>query len=310
MGRLDKWNTTLSLLVVLLMSGCATNYTAQRIEKTEEFAEQKKWSDAYAIIENDFLWDYEHEKISLQINKYPEIITVGMKESYRQRLDKAREVCNKRTFDDYYYNSILVLGKIRHHEASKTINEILGDSKKWLNDCAANPDSSAWLKNLTDIEYIVGPDYFSPNTKRQAAITEEKETQSSKKEATERTGIIISVQVSDKSHINNGSGANLGAAIGQANYIDNANWRNYSATKQLGAGLVGAMIGGIAMDRPSKVSYQTTYFVKLLSGEIKQVAVTSSSATHFPEGICVEAFESNINIVNQNNCAELTANQR
>jgi hypothetical protein len=55
-------------------------------------------------------------------------------------------------------------------------------------------------------------------------------------------GRVIDVQVVNRSHINTGASANLGAVAGQALYLDNTTWNGYSATAQLGSALLGAVI--------------------------------------------------------------------
>jgi len=68
---------------------------------------------------------------------------------------------------------------------------------------------------------------------------------------------------------------------------------------------MGAFVGGMLLDKPTKPAYRVTYFVKLFSGEVKQVEVTTSTATHFPDGMCVEVFEHELTATNQNNCKGL-----
>lgn len=123
-----------------------------------------------------------------------------------------------------------------------------------------------------------------------------------------RFGVIISSQVIDESHVNNGAGARLGAALGQAQYVDNANWNSYSATKQLGAGLAGSIIGAAMMDKPSETLFNVVYFIKTISGNVKQVNMSSSSPVHLPEGACVESTYSQISLISQNNCAGISPN--
>lgn len=290
-------------ILVVLLSGCAgKNYYGEKLKDSEVFAQQQKWTEAYSSIEVNLTLNMESEELRTLIGKYPNIISIGMKDAYAHRLKRVEDGCSNAIFYNYLY-SIKQLGLITL--AGDTKKEIIDNSKKGLNDCAANQQSGAWLKHLEEIEPIVGPEYFDPSTKKQAAITEERELLGEKLASKDRIGVIINVQVADQSQINTGTGANVGAAYAQARYIDNANWKNYSATKQLGAGLAGAVMGGLLLDTPTKPVYQSTYFVKLLSGDIKQVEVTARTATHLPEGVCVEIRDHLVDMVNQNNCAGL-----
>lgn len=293
------------LFLAVLLTGCSVGHYVQRINDAESSAKQDKWKDAYSYIEYSLIFNYEPENLKELLGKYPKIVTVGMRETFKERLIPVTKNCNNSEFFKYFHQ-IKNLGNNQY--AGETKKTILDDSRTSMDTCAAKRESGVWLSHLNDLEKITGPDYFTQSTKEQAAITEELEKKDKAAKAKDRTGIIVSAQVANESHVNTGTGASLGAAYGQAQYIDNANWRNYSATKQLGAGLAGAVIGGILMDKPSKPSYRSTYFVKLHSGDIKQVEVVSDKATHYPEGVCVEALEHDLTLVNQNNCAGLKPN--
>jgi hypothetical protein len=310
--EVQRMKAFILLMLAILSSGCATlkfcytggNPVAQRIFLAKWSAEQQKWGEAYCTIANDLISNTEPERMKYLLDRHPQVISIGMREEYNKSRQELENECNSKNFSNYYYRIRSLDGVMYADETKKAI---LADSKKVLNECASNPSSDAWLKNLTDIEGIVGPDYFSPYTKSQAAITEKNAEQKKMEETKNRTGIIINVQGSDESHINNGAGSSLGSAIAQANYIDNSNWSNYSASKQLGAGLAGAVIGAILLDKPTTPSFRFTYFVKLFSGEIKQVEVESEKKTYIPEGACVEATDDDVSLANQNNCAGILA---
>ena len=191
---MKKINYFLFLLAAIFLSGCATNYKVLTINNTDMLAQQGKWVEAYSELEC-FLIDNkeskESEEIRSLLTKYPEIISVGMIEVYKQRLNEVEKNCDNRNFFNYYYK-IRGLGNSIY--AGNTKNIIFDNSKKVLNDCAANPQSGVWLKELEKFELIVGDNYFSSDTKKQAAITEEKETQLIKENT---IGITISAQVAN-----------------------------------------------------------------------------------------------------------------
>ncbi len=114
-------------------------------------------------------------------------------------------------------------------------------------------------------------------------------------------GRISGTQIEDRSHINSGNGANLGAITGQAIYIDNTNWKNYSALNQLGAGLLGAMVGS-TLDQPTSIQYQRTYWITLTNGETISMSSIVSDQTHVPNGVCVEVSGSSLAPTNDSKC--------
>ena len=114
-------------------------------------------------------------------------------------------------------------------------------------------------------------------------------------------GRISDIQFENKSHINPGTSANLGALAGQAIYIDNTSWRNYSGLNQIGAGLLGAMIGS-SLDQPTSIQYQRTYWVTLNSGETIPVSSLVPDQTHIPRGVCVEVKGTILVATNESKC--------
>ncbi len=112
-----------------------------------------------------------------------------------------------------------------------------------------------------------------------------------RKESSVRYGRIAGVQVVNRSHINTGAGANMGALAGQAMYLDNTSWRNYSAMNQIGAGLLGAMVGS-ALDTPTSIAYERRYWVTLNDGNTISLSTTGSYNTHIPQGVCVAVYSS------------------
>lgn len=116
-----------------------------------------------------------------------------------------------------------------------------------------------------------------------------------------RYGRVTGVQIVNRSHVNTGSGAQLGALGGQALYIDNTSWQGYSAVNQLGAGILGAIVGS-ALDEPTRIRYERKYWVTLNDGDTVSVSVMGNDNTHIPEGVCVSVTSGSINTTNESNC--------
>ena len=114
-------------------------------------------------------------------------------------------------------------------------------------------------------------------------------------------GRVAGVQVVNRSHINTGAGSNMGALAGQAMYLDNISWRNYSAMNQLGAGLLGAMVGS-ALDTPTSIAFERKYWVTLNDGNTVAISTTGSDNTHIPQGVCVAVYGSSLEPTNEINC--------
>lgn len=102
-------------------------------------------------------------------------------------------------------------------------------------------------------------------------------------------GFIIDNQGVNESSLGTNSGAALGAAIGNAAYIDRAfkPGNNYSAGAQLAVGLLGAVIGS-ATDRPALAQFHFRYALKYHNGEIGYHDSVQGDAFRHPLGICLE----------------------
>lgn len=104
-------------------------------------------------------------------------------------------------------------------------------------------------------------------------------------------GRINSYQVVNNSIDGDNSGSKLGSLLGQSTYIDgSATSRSYSATGQVGAGIVGALIGG-NFNKEAQRRFTITYGVQLIDSSIKTLSLTSSNESASPVGQCVY-FES------------------
>jgi hypothetical protein len=106
---------------------------------------------------------------------------------------------------------------------------------------------------------------------------------------TENVGTIQSAQAADRSTAATHDGAALGSALGQAAYIDRAfkgNGSNYSAKSQVGAALVGAMVGS-ALDTPGQRKFLLSYGVRTADGQVRELRVESADEITRPIGQCV-----------------------
>lgn len=98
---------------------------------------------------------------------------------------------------------------------------------------------------------------------------------------------IVHVQSINESTAGTTAGAELGSSFGQARYIDRSNWQNYSATGQLGAGILGAVIGSM-VDSPARNAYRLIYTLKSADGSVQTVQRVSASPIYVAPGLCVD----------------------
>ena len=103
-------------------------------------------------------------------------------------------------------------------------------------------------------------------------------------------GTIMSTQLIDRSRQGTSTGAGIGSAIGQSIYIDSTSWRNYRATSQLAAGVLGAIIGS-SIDRRPTTSFQKVYFIRTKDGEVRRIEEQTSDPVLLPVGACLEYRE-------------------
>ena len=121
-------------------------------------------------------------------------------------------------------------------------------------------------------------------------------------------GIIIDNQGVNESTPGTNVGANLGGAVGNAAYIDNAlKSGDYSAKNQLAAGILGAVLGSTLDSRPN-AQYHYRYAVKLGSGNIQYFDETKSDPFRHPVGVCVSVPY--ITLVEQQICTQTAASLR
>lgn len=114
-------------------------------------------------------------------------------------------------------------------------------------------------------------------------------------------GTLVSHQIVDMSKPGTTIGTQLGSAIAQAAYIDQARFGNYSAVTQIGAGLVGAVIGS-SLDKSAQKGFLINYGIKLMDGSVKAILNRSVDGIAAPIGQCV--FVSDATEAPPNLCAD------
>lgn len=102
-------------------------------------------------------------------------------------------------------------------------------------------------------------------------------------------GTVQSAQLVNRSSAGTNSGAVLGSVVAQSMYIDNRlrdRGSNYSATAQVGMGILGAALGS-SLDRGPVRRFIINYGIQTLDGEVAQVLVESGDEFVAPTGRCV-----------------------
>ncbi len=100
-------------------------------------------------------------------------------------------------------------------------------------------------------------------------------------------GLIIDNQGVNESSPGTTGGAVLGGALAQTAYIDRAiKGGNYSATNQLGLGILGAILGS-SIDQKPTAQFHFRYALKTNHGEIRYIDKIESTAFRLPVGVCV-----------------------
>lgn len=101
-------------------------------------------------------------------------------------------------------------------------------------------------------------------------------------------GTIIDAQTLDSSTRGTNGGAALGSAFASAAYVDSSfkGSYNYSAKKDIGAAILGGMLGS-AMDRAPVVSFRTKYAVRFQDGSVGYVEDTTETPFRHSLGVCV-----------------------
>jgi hypothetical protein len=112
---------------------------------------------------------------------------------------------------------------------------------------------------------------------------------------------ILNVQIINESSPGSTAGAQLGSAIGQSQYIDHHNWHNYSATGQIAAGLLGALIGAMVDSRP-QIAYRQVYTLRDVDGNVRTIERVSDSPVYTAVGVCIDTW--NFSTLRDDQCDE------
>jgi outer membrane lipoprotein SlyB len=102
-------------------------------------------------------------------------------------------------------------------------------------------------------------------------------------------GLIHSVQIVNRSTNGTSAGTIIGSAAGQAVYVDKVfrgDGNNYSAVNQVGAALLGALLGS-TLDQAPQQKYEFNYAIKNPNGNIREQRFSSSDEFTKPVGQCV-----------------------
>lgn len=110
---------------------------------------------------------------------------------------------------------------------------------------------------------------------------------------------ITYVQSIDESTAGNDAGSVAGSALAQARYVDKTNLQHYSATKQVTAGIAGALLGSL-LNTPARQSYRFAYTLKKSDGSVVSTQKVSDNPIFVPPGTCVEI--SSLAFQNDNLC--------
>ena len=101
-------------------------------------------------------------------------------------------------------------------------------------------------------------------------------------------GRVIDRQVFDASTRGNSSGSQLGAVLGQAQYVDSSIPKGtYSATGQVGAAILGAVIGS-NFDQAGSRTFVVRYAIKRLDGKVSYADRYESTSLGESIGVCVD----------------------
>lgn len=118
-------------------------------------------------------------------------------------------------------------------------------------------------------------------------------------------GVIIDNQGVNESTAGTTGGAQLGGAVANATYVDNAiQHGSYSAKGQLAVGILGAILGS-SLDSQAQTWYHYRYAVRLGNGNIQYYDQVQSDAFRHPVGVCVSL--PNIALIDQQLCTQTAA---
>jgi hypothetical protein len=281
--KLGKW--TLALTFISVLSACAPIPDAPNFTRGLIALEEKNYLVAYRFFED--VRSDELEKVKALINKNPQIIEAGLESFSIPSLNESINRYGKPISAEIELKRITHFKRYaaaeQYQVAENNINQVYGEE-------LAIYTKKIEHKNLVD-----------SLSKEERAIYYENQYKQYQ-ESIKITGRVMSSQLINRSNSGTNAGSMVGAAFGQAVYIDSVNFRNYSAGNQLAAGLIGAVIGS-SFDQKKTEIYQKVYFIKKKDSSIVRLDQNTSDQVLFPVGACIyykEPFE--FSIIDDKSC--------
>lgn len=172
--------------------------------------------------------------------------------------------------------------------------------------CEANPNSTncPGILKRAEAQGVDADQEALANLRKESWTQDKLAVAEARAYSTRRVGRIVDVQIVPHGTPGSNVGSALGSATAQAGYIDNTilGSGNYSATGQLGAGILGAIIGS-AFDQPAESWYAVHYWINFGNGP-REVPVSSYSPTYAPKGTCVVAYHGKVAVTDPSECKD------
>lgn len=272
------------ILFSSLVSGCASPQVNYKDDALKRIAD-RNWDSAYGLIEvalgsddsKTRLWGYD------LIVANPELKLAATRSFSPEAVEKAFSINDPITANDIESYRLELYSKYASdaeiERASNTISKAFNTSNipRLALQAARRATGSGLIVTDVIFQQLTSGDqaslkllYPSMQVIPQQAL-----------------GKIVSFQVINRSTAGSSSGSQLGSALGQAAYIDRSiPSRNYSAVSQIGAGLVGAIIGS-SLNKSPEQRFLINYGVELMDGAVKGVTSASPDGIAAPVGQCV-----------------------
>lgn len=273
-----------TMLFSMLTSGCASpryNYQGEALKHIED----KNWGKAYGMIEvalgsdepKTRLWGYD------LIIANPDLKIAATSSFSPEAVEKAFSINDPITANDIEMYRLELYSKYASDEeierARHTVSKAFSKANipRLALQAARRATGSGLIVTDTIFQQLTPDDQANLKLLYNAMQVIPQQV----------VGKIVSFQVINRSNAGSSAGSQLGAALGQAAYIDRSiPSRNYSAVGQIGAGLVGAIIGSSLNKNPEQ-RYLINYGIELKDGAVKGVTSGSPDGIASPVGQCV-----------------------
>ena len=265
--------------VVFLLIGCAS------VPSVQDYADKSEWNAAYnrfftSTVNADTI---ERERIAAIANKYPEIGESGIKEFSIERLQSRAKIPGGLNFPKASVDRFCMI--VSAEQCGIAIDNVAAVQ------ATIKPDT--WvIKGLHD--KLTADERSKLSAKYTVIFYDDNDI-----------GIVTDRQVQNISTPGSNAGTAAGAAAGSAVYNINSvsssnpkNW-TYSPASDLGAAILGAMIGSAANVRPVEL-YRIRYTVKTRDGQIAYKEVESSSPLGHSPGVCIDIRQ--VAVIDQEFC--------